>query len=172
VGFILLAFLIDLSGPWTPYISQLERGVFLLVASDSKTPAMKFLSLLPFALGIAVSAAPAANGPTHSGDGTFTTFGLGSCGSTNNNNQLVVGVSTEFFNNFPGGGSNPNDNPICGRQIQASFNHTTVTVEIVDTCVGCAEFDLNFSPAAFTKFAKESVGRIHGVSWFVVGGGE
>lgn len=33
--------------------------------------------------------------------GTFTTFGLGSCGLENNNSQMVVGVSTAFFNGFP-----------------------------------------------------------------------
>ena len=54
----------------------------------------------------------------------------------------------------------------------SSVGGKSVTVQIVDKCVGCAEFDLNFSPAAFDVFANESVGRIHGVSWFVIGGGE
>ena len=57
-------------------------------------------------------------GQTHTGDGrqtflnaeefadrgttgTFTAFGLGACGFTNDDSQLVVGVSTAFFNNFP-----------------------------------------------------------------------
>lgn len=116
--------------------------------------------------------APAANGPTHSGDGTFTTFGLGACGLTNDNSQLVVGVSTAFYNGFPGATTNPNDNPICGKKLTATFQGKSVTVEIVDKCVGCATFDLNFSPTAFDKLSKESVGRIHNVSWSVIGGGE
>jgi len=133
---------------------------------------MKFLSFLPLAFAALVAAAPGANGPTHSGDGTFTTFGLGSCGLTNDNSQLVVGVSTGFFNDFPGATTNPNNNPICGKKITASFGGKSVTVEIVDKCTGCAQFDLNFSPAAFDVLANEDLGRIHNVTWFVVGGGE
>jgi hypothetical protein len=45
----------------------------------------------------------------------------------------------------------------------------SVNAQIVDTCTSCGEFDLNFSPAAFSELAKLSVGRIRGVSWFVVG---
>ncbi|KZT34805.1 hypothetical protein SISSUDRAFT_1036034 [Sistotremastrum suecicum HHB10207 ss-3] len=118
---------------------------------------MLFVSLI---LGL-VSSALAV---THSGDGTFTTFGLGACGFTNDNSQLVVGVSTAFYNDFP--------NPICGRTITATFQGKSVTVEVVDKCTGCAMFDLNFSPAAFDKLANESVGRIHNVSWQLNGGGE
>jgi len=55
----------------------------------------------------------------------------------------------------------------------SSVGGKSVTVQIVDKCVGCAEFDLNFSPAAFDVFAKHTnVGILRGVSWFVVGGGE
>jgi hypothetical protein len=32
---------------------------------------------------------------------TYTDFGLGACGFYNTNSQLVVGVSTSFFNHFP-----------------------------------------------------------------------
>jgi len=84
----------------------------------------------------------------------------------------VVGVSTAFYNGFPGATTNPNDNPICGKQLTATFQGKSVTVTIVDKCVGCAEFDLNFSPTAFDKLSKESVGRIHNVTWSVIGGGE
>jgi len=132
---------------------------------------MKFIALLPFSFA-AVLAAPSANGPTHTGQATFTDEGVGSCGFTNTNSQLVVGVSTAFFNAFPGATTNPNNNPICGKSITATFNGKSVTAEIVDKCVSCAEFDLNFSPTAFSVLANQDLGRISGVSWFVVGGGE
>jgi hypothetical protein len=35
----------------------------------------------------------------------------------------------------------------------------SVTVTVVDRCEGCAEYDLDFSPAAFDVLASESVGR-------------
>ena len=40
-----------------------------------------------------------------------------------------------------------------------------MTVKAVDRCVGCAEYDLDFSPAAFKKLASESVGRLKDVKW-------
>lgn len=40
-----------------------------------------------------------------------------------------------------------------------------VTITIVDRCVGCAEWDLDFSPAAFSQLADESLGRLHGMTW-------
>jgi hypothetical protein len=88
---------------------------------------MKFItsvSLLVAALGL-VNAAPStlvahASAPTHTGQGmsfydqrfegranscpllaSFTDFGLGSCGTNNNDSEMVVGVSTAFFNGFP-----------------------------------------------------------------------
>ena len=35
----------------------------------------------------------------------------------------------------------------------------------VDRCVGCAPWDLDFSPAAFEKLASFDEGRINGVTW-------
>jgi hypothetical protein len=32
---------------------------------------------------------------------TYTNEGVGACGFTSTNDQLVVGVSSAFFNNFP-----------------------------------------------------------------------
>jgi len=140
---------------------------------------MKFttaFSLLAAVVGIA-SAAPATNvarasAPTHTGQATFTDFAVGSCGISNSDSELVVGVSSEFFNDFPGATSNPNKNPICNKQLYAAYKGKHVTVKIVDTCVGCGKYDLNFSPTAFDKLASEDDGRIYNVQWHVIGGGE
>lgn len=40
----------------------------------------------------------------------------------------------------------------------------SVTVTVEDRCVGCAEDDLDFSPAAFDQLADESLGRI-AITW-------
>lgn len=59
-------------------------------------------------------------------------------------------------------------NPICNLPITATYNGVSVSVTITDRCAGCAgAYDLDFSPAAFSVLADESVGRIHGVSWVI-----
>ncbi|KAF8463747.1 hypothetical protein JB92DRAFT_2838864 [Gautieria morchelliformis] len=44
----------------------------------------------------------------------------------------------------------------------------TVTVTVEDKCAGCAQFDLDMSPAAFDQLADPSVGRLHGVTWHLL----
>ncbi|KAI0056703.1 barwin-like endoglucanase [Artomyces pyxidatus] len=116
-------------------------------------------------LAASVSAAPitASRSAVNKGQGTFFP-GLGACGLTNSSNDLIVAVSTELFDNFPGAGANPNDNPICGKSITAHFGSKSVKVKVVDRCVGCAKDDLDMSPAAFSKLANEAKGRIN-ITW-------
>ncbi|KAI0756636.1 RlpA-like double-psi beta-barrel-protein domain-containing protein-containing protein [Daedaleopsis nitida] len=103
---------------------------------------------------------------THSGDGTFYNTGLTACGITNTDSELIAAVSHELFDNFPGyQGGNPNNNPLCKRKIRATYQGNSVDVQITDRCVGCAMFDVDFSPAAFEKLASFDLGRIHGVEW-------
>ncbi|KAF8528563.1 RlpA-like double-psi beta-barrel-protein domain-containing protein-containing protein [Gautieria morchelliformis] len=103
---------------------------------------------------------------TNTGDVTFFAPGLGACGKTNSASDLMVAVSFEFFNSF---GPQTNGNPICGRQIQATApGGKTVTVTVEDKCAGCAQFDLDMSPAAFDQLADPSVGRLHGVTWHLL----
>ena len=44
----------------------------------------------------------------------------------------------------------------------------SVTVTVVDRCVGCARNDLDFTPTAFQKLAPLGIGRISGVKWSFV----
>ncbi|KAJ7597971.1 RlpA-like double-psi beta-barrel-protein domain-containing protein-containing protein, partial [Mycena floridula] len=91
--------------------------------------------------------------------------GTGACGIFNVDSDFIVAVSHILYDEFPGATANPNLNPICRRSIQASFGGRTVKVAIRDRCTGCAETDLDFSPAAFEALAPLSVGRLHGVVW-------
>ena len=34
-----------------------------------------------------------------------------------------------------------------------------------DRCTGCAFWDLDFSPSAFTAMAPEAEGRLYGMTW-------
>ncbi|EKM53476.1 uncharacterized protein PHACADRAFT_259886 [Phanerochaete carnosa HHB-10118-sp] len=102
----------------------------------------------------------------HSGDGTYYATGLGACGIWNNDDDHIVAVGHDLFDNYPGyTGTNPNANPICNKKLTANYNGKSVTVTVVDRCVGCGPWDLDFSPAAFTKLAPESVGRLESVEW-------
>ncbi|KAF8314271.1 barwin-like endoglucanase, partial [Clavulina sp. PMI_390] len=91
--------------------------------------------------------------------------GLGACGITNSDTDLIAAVSTTIFDTYPGyTGTNPNNNPICGHQVAVSYGGKSVTVSITDRCYSCAEFDLDLSPSAFSDLADESLGRIP-ITW-------
>ncbi|KAI0090521.1 RlpA-like double-psi beta-barrel-protein domain-containing protein-containing protein [Irpex rosettiformis] len=103
---------------------------------------------------------------THSGDMTFYDVGLGACGWTDSDSELVAAVSHIMFDQFPGyKGGNPNKNPVCGKHAKITYKGKSVTVKIVDRCPGCATGDLDLSPSAFSKLANKDVGRLHGAKW-------
>ncbi|KAF8994158.1 plant expansin [Cyathus striatus] len=103
------------------------------------------------------------------GDATFYDAGLGACGKVNTNSDLIVAVSASFFDTFPGyNGANPNNNPVCGRTLQATYQGKTISVKVEDRCAGCAFGDIDLTPTAFAELAALSVGRIHGVTWHLV----
>ncbi|KAI0778552.1 RlpA-like double-psi beta-barrel-protein domain-containing protein-containing protein [Trametes elegans] len=103
---------------------------------------------------------------TQTGQGTFYATGLGSCGITNSDTDYIAAVSHLLYDSFPGyTGGNPNNNPVCGRKIKATYQGKSVTITVTDRCEACDTTDLDFSPAAFDQLADESVGRISGVTW-------
>ncbi|RAL63649.1 hypothetical protein DID88_003692 [Monilinia fructigena] len=120
---------------------------------------MTFASLIP--------AAPVSlNQPdlvrrANSGDLTYYNVGLGACGWTNSNSELVVAMAHGLM------GTQSNGNPYCGRKIKVNYGGKSVTVKVVDKCMGCAKYDLDLSPAAFKALASESAGRIKGTWSFV-----
>jgi hypothetical protein len=103
---------------------------------------------------------------TQTGQGTFYATGLGACGITNTDTDHIAAVSHLLFDNFPGyNGVNPNDNPLCGKTVTATYQGKSVVVSLTDRCTGCALTDLDFSPSAFDILADPSVGRISGMTW-------
>lgn len=102
-------------------------------------------------------------GETFSGEGTFYKPGLGSCGSTNNEGELVVAISHELYDQYTPNG-NPNKNPLCGRKINAHYKGKSVEVTVVDRCEGCKLNDLDFSPTAFSNIADRDAGRVD-ITW-------
>lgn len=103
---------------------------------------------------------------TFSGQLTFYDVGLGACGGTNGNGDMIAAASMLLFDGFDGyTGANPNSNPICGKQAQITFEGKSIVVTIVDRCVGCAREDLDLSPAGFALLANQDRGRVSGATW-------
>lgn len=102
----------------------------------------------------------ASSSSSSSGDATYYNTGLGSCGWTSKDSDLIVALNHGQMEN----GANSNNNPNCGRTITATGPNGSVTVKVVDTCPGCANGDLDLSPAAFAKIADMSAGRVP-VTW-------
>ena len=70
-------------------------------------------------------------------------------------------------------GTDPNTNPYCGKKIHATrlqegeTQNSTIDVTVVDRCVGCGVYDLDFSPTAFSMLANETLGRVDVSWWFL-----
>jgi len=117
------------------------------------------------------SPSPTSNLPvylqgTNTGDATEYPIGMGACGIFSSGDAMIVAVSEPLFNSYPGyNGENPNDNPICNRQITAHYQGSTVQVTVTDYCQNCALEDLDFSPAAFLQLTGLTDTRVHGMTW-------
>ncbi|WFD34002.1 hypothetical protein MCUN1_000830 [Malassezia cuniculi] len=100
----------------------------------------------------------------HTGQGTYYTPGLGSCGEHSTDSDMIVAVSHKMYDS-KSTSSNPNSNPLCGKMIEAQYGNRKVQVKVVDRCTGCADTDLDFSPAAFKKLSSIGKGRLHNLKW-------
>ncbi|KAK0742636.1 RlpA-like double-psi beta-barrel-protein domain-containing protein-containing protein [Schizothecium vesticola] len=97
------------------------------------------------------------------GDFTFYSTGLGSCGITHTDADYIVALHPMLFDPSTPPAGNPNQNTLCGRKIKASYGSKTVTVTVADRCEGCHGLnDLDLSPSAFQSIASPGEGRIHG----------
>ncbi|KAH8553931.1 RlpA-like double-psi beta-barrel-protein domain-containing protein-containing protein, partial [Umbelopsis sp. PMI_123] len=97
---------------------------------------------------------------TFSGDGTYFTPGLGSCGETNTEQDLIAALNAPQMGSSP----NPNSNPNCGKYAKVTGPNGTVRVKIVDTCPPCAYGSLDLSPTAFEQIADLAAGRVP-ITW-------
>ncbi|KAF8522600.1 RlpA-like double-psi beta-barrel-protein domain-containing protein-containing protein [Hysterangium stoloniferum] len=128
-----------------------------------------FTALLPIIVMLftaSVGAAPVSlDARSNTGRATFYTPGRGACGWSSVSSDNIVAVSSKMFNSF---GSQSNGNPVCGKKLRATYDGRSVTVKVVDKCVGCGYYDLDFSPSAFSALASEDIGSLGGVKWYWV----
>ncbi|CAG8539065.1 11051_t:CDS:1 [Cetraspora pellucida] len=98
-------------------------------------------------------------GKIFKGEATFYNTGLGACGITSNDNQLVAALPASDYDSLMTDG-NPNHSGACGKMATVVCGGKTVTVKIVDRCPNCKSGDIDLSPAAFDCLANQAVGRI------------
>ncbi|KAH0494584.1 hypothetical protein TgHK011_001201 [Trichoderma gracile] len=100
-------------------------------------------ALSAIAMALTTSAAPTEPNTratiNRTGSVTWYNTGLGACGQTNSDGELVAAVSASLYDR---------EHP-CGRKIRISYQGRSEVVTVVDRCAGCAENDLDLSPAAF-----------------------
>lgn len=120
------------------------------------TAATNLLVALLFFFALLANAAPIEKRASYSGDATFYEVGLGSCGETNSDDELVAALSSELM----GSGE------YCGKSAKIKSKSGSVTVKVVDTCPSCAKGSVDLSPAAFKKIGDLSEGRIS-ITWSI-----
>lgn len=105
------------------------------------------------------------SGHTYTGDITYydVTVGTGSCGTYATNADNVVALSHVDMNNGP----NPNENPLCGREISIHYNGNAYQAQIWDTCPSCDSGSLDLPQPLFDAIAPDGDGRVHDVSWIL-----
>ncbi|KAM3072318.1 hypothetical protein ACMFMG_009128 [Clarireedia jacksonii] len=95
------------------------------------------------------------------GDITFYTAGLGSCGVTTDGSAVAgVALPWELM------GSQSNGNPYCGKTITISYNGKTVIAVVIDKCMGCSGKSIDLTNKAFDALLDEGVGRAQAEWWF------
>jgi len=116
--------------------------------------------------GVSGAGAP---GSKHTGEVTHYTPGLGSCGITSADGEMVVALAAPLFDQYTPNG-NPNKNPLCNQVISITGKDgKTYDAKVVDRCPVCAEDDLDLTLALFNKVTKvgDKVGdgRVGGMKW-------
>ncbi|KAI9227587.1 MAG: RlpA-like double-psi beta-barrel-protein domain-containing protein-containing protein [Piptocephalis tieghemiana] len=99
-----------------------------------------------------------ASGGQFQGQATFYELGLGACGSTNSEPELVAALNADQYAQAFGKGPN------CNRQARITAGGKFVTVRIVDKCPTCSHGDLDLSKAAFSRLSSLDAGRVN-IAW-------
>lgn len=104
-------------------------------------------------------------GDTYTGVGTYYYTGLGACGQTSSDSDLMIAMnSDQYGSGYPG--------PQCFKYLTIEGNGVTVSgVEVLDECPTCAYGSLDMSPGLFTHFAGTDAGTVAITWWFEDGSG-
>ena len=137
-------------------------------------PVAIFVLILGLAIGLSTGSKaqnlplPSNHGGPYTGDLTYYEPGLGACGVTSSSAENIVSVAHSLFDAAQTG-SDPNQNPLCGKKIRAKrykegVGERSVDLTVVDRCVGCKSTDIDVTTSAFEKLADINLGRVT-VQW-------
>ncbi|KAF2399150.1 hypothetical protein EJ06DRAFT_73024 [Trichodelitschia bisporula] len=129
------------------------------VASASASPASTYST-----------GSSSSSGSSYSGTGEITYYDVvgaaGSCGRQGSPSENLIALSVNIMGPLNGG--NSNNNPLCGKTIEITYNGATHTGTVYDTCQGCATGDIDLTPQLFQAVAPNGDGRVPGVSWKIL----
>ncbi|WP_306363713.1 RlpA-like double-psi beta-barrel domain-containing protein [Nocardia sp. CC227C] len=96
--------------------------------------------------------------------GWYNYAGYGACGTAiNAESQLLAAVPTALWTT-----ADSNDDPLCQRGVEVTYEGRTIRAPILDRCVSCAGDKIELSQAAFQILESDlGVGQIQ-VDWRVV----
>ncbi|KAJ9475558.1 Expansin [Pseudozyma hubeiensis] len=99
------------------------------------------------------------------GRATFYNTGLGACGITNTDDQPIVAISRDLFEQYNPSSGNPNHNSLCGKKVEITWNGKKVQAFATDECPGCEKNSLDCSPSVFEGLDSKDKGVLDGISW-------
>jgi len=126
--------------------------------------ALFFFALIASVLLALASPVPVVNGElvdikkrqTRTGRGTWFSPGLGNCGKTDGDGDLILAIGKQLYDRT--GGSH------CNQMVKIVANGKTAYGKTRDSCQSCSDNDIDMSPALFQKFAPLDTGVLK-VSW-------
>jgi len=146
----------------------LSKNMFIICCVATVT----LILALAIGLGVGLSSGKKAqnlplpsNKEVHTGDLTYFAPALGACGIFNTDADNIVAVSHLVFDAVQTG-SDPNQNPLCGKKIRASrFNEKageqrSVDLTVTDRCTGCQPTDIDVTTSVFDQLADRDHGRV------------
>ncbi|KAJ2353053.1 hypothetical protein GGF43_003585, partial [Coemansia sp. RSA 2618] len=130
-------------------------------SQEASSPAEEYSTDVPSSSGGGGSGGGGggSSGETFSGDGTYYTPGLGSCGKTNTDSDLIAAINAPQY----GTNANPNQAEVCGKCALVKGPKGEVKVTITDRCPVCKSGDLDLSPSAFEQIGEFDDGRQSGL---------
>ncbi|ANZ39500.1 hypothetical protein BBK82_29080 [Lentzea guizhouensis] len=90
--------------------------------------------------------------------------GYGACGTQiDASTQLLVAVPKGLWTT-----PNPNNDPLCTKQVRVTYNGRTITVPVKDKCFGCDNTHIDLSEPAFRQLGDPNAGVLQPVTWQIV----
>lgn len=107
----------------------------------------------------------AASSSPFQGHATFYSTGMGACGVVNSDNQPIVAVSRDIFEQYNPSSGNPNHNSLCGKRLEITWNGKKQQAFAMDECPGCKPNSLDLSPNLFKALDDPDKGDLDGITW-------